>query len=107
MPATPGREATPAIRVDGGMSASNWTMQFVSDVLDSQVDRPTVRETTALGVALLAGWQAGLYPDPSGFSRSWRLDRSFQPSMLKSVRRQRYGGWRDAIARTILQAVEL
>ena len=55
------------IRVDGGMSASDWTMQFLSDVLDVQVDRPTIRETTVLGVALLAGWQAGVYSAPDRF----------------------------------------
>jgi glycerol kinase len=90
------------IRVDGGMSASDWTMQFLADVLDVQVDRPTIRETTALGVALLAGWQAGVYPDPDGFSRTWRLDRSFRPLMSDSARRLRCEGWRDAVARTLL-----
>jgi glycerol kinase len=90
------------IRVDGGMSASDWTMQFLADVLDVQVDRPTVRETTALGVALLAGWQAGLYPSPDRFSETWRLDRSFKPSMSEKERGHRYQGWRDAIARTVL-----
>jgi glycerol kinase len=90
------------IRVDGGMSASDWTMQFLADVLDVRVDRPTVRETTALGVALLAGWQAGLYPSPDRFSETWRLDRSFKPSMSVGNRSHRYRGWRDAIARTLL-----
>ena len=71
----------PVIRVDGGMSASDWTMQFLADVLDVQVDRPTIRETTALGVALLAGWQAGVYSAPDSFSRTWRLDRTFRPAM--------------------------
>jgi glycerol kinase len=71
-------------------------------VLDVRVDRPTVRETTALGVALLAGWQAGLYPSPDRFSETWRLDRSFKPSMSVGNRGHRYRGWRDAIARTLL-----
>jgi glycerol kinase len=85
------------------MSASDWTMQFLSDVLDTQVDRPTVRETTALGVALLAGWQAGVYAAPEHFSRTWRLDRSFRPAMSAAGREQRYAGWRDAVARTLLE----
>ncbi len=87
------------------MSASDWTMQFLADVLDVQVDRPTIRETTALGVALLAGWQAGVYSAPDSFSRTWRLDRSFRPAMSDSVRRHRCEGWRDAMARTLLGSV--
>jgi glycerol kinase len=90
------------IRVDGGMSASDWTMQFLSDVLDVQVDRPTIRETTALGAALLAGWQAGVYSAPDRFSQTWRLDRSFLPTMSESSRSHRYQGWGDAVARAIL-----
>src|ERR1700728_3110742 len=102
----PQQAAKPVIRVDGGMSASDWTMQFLADVLDVQVDRPTIRETTALGVALLAGWQAGIYPAPEDFSRTWRLDRSFQPRISESVRRERYNGWRDAVARTLLKPAQ-
>jgi glycerol kinase len=90
------------IRVDGGMSASDWTMQFLADMLDVQVDRPVVRETTALGAALLAGWQAGIYPPPDRFSETWRLERSFRPSMPESDRSYRYEGWRDAVARATL-----
>jgi glycerol kinase len=97
-----GKTAKHVIRVDGGLSASDWSMQFLADVLGVQVDRPTVRETTALGAALLAGWQAGLYPGPDGFSRTWRLDRSFKPGMPESVREQRYRGWQDAVARALL-----
>jgi glycerol kinase len=96
------KESKRVIRVDGGMSASDWTMQFLADVLDVQVDRPTVRETTAFGVALLAGWQAGVYSAPDRFSQTWRLDRSFKPSMPESVRSRRYRGWCDAVARTVL-----
>jgi glycerol kinase len=97
-----GKTAKHAIRVDGGLSASDWSMQFLADVLGVQVDRPTVRETTALGAALLAGWQAGLYPGPDGFSRTWRLERSFHPDMPEVAREQRYRGWQDAVARALL-----
>ena len=96
-------EVGSVIRVDGGMSASDWTMQFLSDMLDAPVDRPAILETTALGAAYLAGWQAGLYPAPEEFARSWRSERSFRPSMLPEERRARYGGWRDALARTLLR----
>lgn len=98
----PGQGTNRVIRVDGGMSASDWTMQFLADVLDMQVDRPTIRETTALGVALLAGWQAGVYAAPDQFSSAWRLDRSFKPTMPEQIRRERYQGWRNAIARALL-----
>ena len=97
----------PVIRVDGGLSASDWTMQFLADVLDVQVDRPMIRETTALGAALLAGWQAGVFSAPDGFSRTWRLDRTFAPAMSDAVRRQRCAGWRDAMARTLAGSAEL
>ncbi|MEJ0092297.1 MAG: glycerol kinase GlpK [Methylocella sp.] len=100
------RESRPVIRVDGGMSASDWTMQFLADVLDAPVDRPVLRETTALGVAVLAGWQAGVYPGPESFAQRWRLDRSFRPAMQENVRQQRLKGWRDALARVLLEPNE-
>jgi glycerol kinase len=87
------------IRVDGGMSASDWTMQFLADMLDAPVDRPAVTETTALGAAFLAGWRGGLYPGPEEFAATWRLQRSFKPSMPLSERQSRYRGWRDAVER--------
>ena len=93
----------PVIRVDGGMSASDYTMQFVADVLDAPVDRPVIRETTALGVGFLAGWQAGIFPGPEEFSRGWRLDRRFEPAMSDGEREQKYRGWREALARSLLQ----
>ena len=91
------------IRADGGMSASDWTMQAVADMIDAPVDRPMVLETTALGAAYLAGWQAGLYPDPDEFATSWRLDRRFTPGMEAGRRGAKLSGWRDAVARTVLQ----
>jgi glycerol kinase len=91
----------PVIRVDGGMSASDWTMQFLADMLDAPVDRPGVVETTALGAAFLAGWQAGVYPGPDEFARTWRVERRFEPSMRLDERESRYCGWRDAVERAI------
>jgi glycerol kinase len=96
-------EFASVIRIDGGMSASDWTMQFLADILNAQVDRPEIFETTALGAGYLAGWQAGLYPDPAEFSKTWRRQMSFMPSMAPSDRETRYRGWRDAVARTILR----
>jgi glycerol kinase len=90
--------ARSVLRVDGGMVASNWTMQFLSDILDVRVDRPTILETTALGAAWLAGHRAGVWPDREGFARLWRLDRAFTPAMPAAERRRHGERWRQAIA---------
>jgi glycerol kinase len=95
------------IRVDGGMSASDWTMQFLSDILDAPVDRPTVRETTALGVGCLAGWRAGIYPGPDEFAKTWQLQRRFTPSMSAATRTLRWQGWREAVGRALLEPENL
>ena len=98
-------ERTAVIRIDGGMSASDWTMQFLADVLDAPVDRPEILETTALGAAFLAGWRAGLYPAPEEFARAWRAARRFEPTMTSAERDERYAGWRDAVARSIARSI--
>jgi glycerol kinase len=89
------------LRVDGGMSASDWTMQFLADILGAPVDRPKVLETTALGAAWVAGMRAGIYPDQEGFAATWALDRQFEPAMSEAMREARYTGWKDAVARTL------
>ncbi len=89
------------LRVDGGMSASDWSMQFLSDILGAPVDRPEVLETTALGAAWLAGMRAGVYPDREEFAKSWALDRRFEPKMAADERAARYDGWTDAVRRTL------
>ena len=89
------------LRVDGGMTASDWTMQFLADILGAPVDRPRVPETTALGAAWLAGMQAGVYPDQEGFAATWALDRRFTPTMEESLRARKYAGWQDAVRRTL------
>lgn len=91
------------IRVDGGMSSSDWTMQFLADMLAAPVERPSVLETTALGAAFLAGWQAGLYASPEDFAQAWQLERSFRPSMAEPEREARYRGWRNAVGRALLK----
>jgi len=93
--------ADAVLRVDGGMSASDWTMQALSDQLNAPVDRPKVLETTALGVAWLAGMTSGIYPDQAGFSDAWRLDRRFSPGPGAASRDTAYAGWKDAISRTL------
>ncbi|NQV45098.1 MAG: glycerol kinase GlpK [Rhodospirillales bacterium] len=89
------------LRVDGGMVASDWTMQRLSDLLNAAVDRPKVRETTALGAAYLAGMHAGFYGTPDAFAKSWALDQRFLPDMAEDQRERRYAGWRDAVTRTL------
>jgi len=89
------------LRVDGGMVASDWTMQRLADLLDVSVDRPAVQETTALGAAYLAGLQAGLYPPPAEFARAWALERRFTPAMSEATRQRKYAGWSEAVRRTL------
>ena len=89
------------LRVDGGMSASDWSMQFLSDILGAPVDRPKVLETTALGAAWLAGMRAGVYPDQAGFAETWALDERFEAKMDEADRAEKYAGWQDAVARTL------
>ncbi|MFN3971282.1 MAG: glycerol kinase GlpK [Gemmobacter sp.] len=96
-----GAAAEGVLRVDGGMTASDWTMQFLADILGAPVDRPQVTETTALGAAYLAGLRAGVCPDPAGFAATWALDRRFQPTMDAETRGSRYDRWRRAVAATM------
>jgi len=96
-----GAAGTGVLRVDGGMAASDWTMQFLADILGAPVDRPQVTETTALGAAWLAGWRAGLCGGPEDFAQSWALERRFEPAMPQADRTARYENWRRAVAATM------
>lgn len=96
-----GASAKTVLRVDGGMVASDWTMQRLADILDAPVDRPTILETTALGAAWLAGSKAGVWPKARDFARSWALERRFKPDMDAAVRSAKLAGWRDAVRRTL------
>ncbi|MBS3849481.1 glycerol kinase GlpK [Devosia sp. BSSL-BM10] len=89
------------LRVDGGMVASDWTMQFLADILDAPVDRPRILETTALGAAWLAGSKAGVWPDMAEFAASWALDKQFKPEMDATTRDAKIKGWDDAVQRTL------
>jgi len=89
------------LRVDGGMTASDWTMQFLSDIIAAPVDRPRVLETTALGAAWLAGMRAGVYPGMAEFAQSWALERRFEPKLDAAARSAKYAGWQDAVRRTL------
>lgn len=89
------------LRVDGGMVVSNYTMQFLADILSAPVDRPVILETTALGAAYLAGLRMGMFPPPEKFSSSWKRDKRFTPSLDEDIRVRKYNGWKDAVRRTL------
>ena len=93
--------ADTVLRVDGGMTASDWTLQFLADILGAPVDRPAVLETTAVGAAWLAGMQSGICPGPEDFAVSWALERRFEPQMDEAERARLYARWQDAVRRTL------
>jgi glycerol kinase len=86
------------LRVDGGMVANNWILQFLSDILDVRVDRPRCIETSALGAAYLAGLGAGVYESLDEIAAHWSCDTSFSPSMPEEKREGYYDGWKQAVA---------
>jgi glycerol kinase len=88
------------LRVDGGMTASDVTMQFLADILAAPVDRPVVMETTALGAAYLAGLAAGVCPGLAGFAARWKCERRFTPRMDEATRARKWAGWQEAVRRT-------
>jgi len=96
-----GQGTQAVLRVDGGMSASDWTMQFLADILDAPVDRPQVLETTALGAAWLAGMRAGIYPGQEEFAKGWALERQFLPTMQPEIRARKCAIWSRAIKATL------
>jgi glycerol kinase len=89
------------LRVDGGMTASDWTMQFLADILGAPVDRPVVLETTALGAAYLAGLQAGMLPKPEIFAKTWKRQKRFIPKMDMATRTQKWAGWKEAVRKLL------
>jgi glycerol kinase len=94
---------TSILRVDGGMSASNWSMQFLSDIINASVDRPKMLETTALGAAWLSGMYSGFYPNKIEFSKNWQKDVRFEPKMDEGDRENLFKGWKVAVERTLLK----
>jgi glycerol kinase len=94
--------ADTVLRVDGGMAASDVTMQFLADILNAPVERPAVMETTALGAAYLAGLAAGICPDLAGFAATWQCQRRFTPQMDAATRARKWAGWQDAVRRTLM-----
>jgi glycerol kinase len=96
--------AVPTIlRVDGGMVENDWVTQHLADILQLPVDRPEVIETTALGVAYLAGLKAGVFSDIHEVANQWQLERRFEPAMAPEEAHSLYHGWENAVARVRTQ----
>jgi len=93
--------AIKTLRVDGGMANSDWCMQRLADLIGSTVERPQIKETTALGAAYLAGLHAGFFPEPDRFHDNWRLERRFTPQMDALTRERKLAGWTAAVRRLL------
>ncbi len=91
-----------SLRVDGGAVANNFLMQFQSDILNVAVERPYVKETTALGAAYLAGLAVGYWENQDEIARQWNQEKDFQPSMTEEVRNELYKGWKKAVNATMV-----
>ncbi|HAM80324.1 glycerol kinase GlpK [Ornithinibacillus bavariensis] len=89
-----------SLRVDGGAVKNNFLMQFQSDILGVQVDRPVINETTALGAAYLAGLAVGYWKDKNEIAKQWNIDRTFTPNLTEEKRDNLYNGWKKAVAAT-------
>ena len=90
-----------SLRVDGGMVANDWVMQFLADILDTTVERPQIIETTALGAAYLAGLQAGIYGSLAELAQSWSCERKFTAALMETERQTLYQGWLEAVKRVM------
>ena len=89
------------IKVDGGMVANNWFAQFLSNILDTNVLRPKIQETTALGVAFFAAYQVGEFKSLDEITRKWKKDAMFKPKISKKLRVNLLKGWQQAIRKTL------
>ncbi len=88
-----------ALRVDGGMVVNNWVLKYLADILGATVDRPKIIETTALGVAYLAGLKAGIFESLESLEKLWQCERRFEPQMDKARRDGLYDGWKKAVSK--------
>ena len=90
------------IKVDGGMVKNNWLLQFLANVIKIRVDRPQFEETTALGVAFLAGLQIGIFKSLNDISKKWKLNKKFVPKIKSSERLNLLKGWSQTIRKTLI-----
>jgi glycerol kinase len=86
------------------MAASDWTMQFIADIVPATVERPSLVETTSWGAAYVAGLARGIYPEPAALTEEWQPERRFVPQMTDLEREERYSGWRRAVAGVLAAA---
>ncbi len=96
-----GLGAPTRLRVDGGMVANSWFLQFLADTINMPVDRARINETTAMGAAYLAGLKAGVYSSLDNIAQQWQADATFEPQMSGVERNQRYAGWQQAVNRVL------
>ena len=89
------------LRVDGGMAANNWLMQFLADVVNLRVERPRSTETTALGAAYLAGLQTGVFDSLDAIESQWQRRALFEPKIESATREDLLTGWRNALSKTL------
>jgi len=89
-----------ALKVDGGAVKNNLLMQFQSDILGVNVDRPIVQETTALGAAFLSGLAVGFWKGTDEVTKHWKIERCFTPKMSEEKREALYKEWQKAVAAT-------
>ena len=92
-----------SLKVDGGMANNNFVNQKLADLLDCEVQRPTITETTALGAAYIAGLQAGVFSSLEEIAQKWQLDKAFEPTKDQSWRDTQYFGWNAAVKKTRTQ----
>ena len=90
-----------SVKVDGGMVSNNWFVQFLSEILKIKITRSKINETTALGVAYMAGYQNGIYRSLKDIKQNWKKDRDFKPKFNKSYRNKLLQGWQQAIKKTL------
>ena len=90
------------IKVDGGMATNNWFTQFLSDILEIKVIKSKNIETTALGVAYLAGYQIGIFNSFNSISKNWKIEKKFTPKLSKNTKKKILDGWKHAITQTLV-----
>ena len=90
------------VKIDGGMAENNWFSQFLANIIDIKTERPKVLETTALGVALFAGYQIGIFKSLHQIKRKWKKDRTFKPKLSSTMRKKLLNGWKLSVEKTLL-----
>ena len=90
------------VKIDGGMVENDWFSQFLANIIDIKTERPKVLETTALGVALFAGYQIGIFKSLEQIKRKWKKDKTFKPKLSSTMRKKLLNGWKLSVKKTLL-----